>query len=81
VAGFWSDIGREQHLVVGQLWSSGYEPMPSTKGAVSYVLSETPPRLRAAATDRGEVLMVWEGALPGSGNTTQIIAQQVEVKE
>ena len=81
VAGFWTEIGREQQLVVGQLWSSGFEPMPNIKGAISYVLAETPPRLQAAATDRGEVLLVWEGALPGSGNTTQIISHQVEVKE
>ncbi|HUJ78737.1 MAG TPA: hypothetical protein VLY45_00320 [Nitrospiria bacterium] len=81
VAGFWSESGREQQLVVGRVWTSGFEPMPKMTGPVAYVLAETVPRLQAAATGRGEILVVWEGALPGSGTTTQIIAKQLEVKE
>jgi hypothetical protein len=81
VAGFWTESGRQQQLVLGQVWSSGFEPMLSQTGAISYVQAETAPRLQVAATGRGELLLVWAGALPGSGTVTQIISKQVEVKE
>jgi len=80
VVGAWSESGQEQQLVVGRVWSNGFEPTPSPTGPVSYVLGETVPRLQMAATGRGELLLVWGGPPPGSATATQIISKQVEVK-
>jgi len=81
VVGIWTDSGQEQQLVVGRVWSSGFEPMPSLTGPMMYIQTESAPRLQVAATGRGELLMVWAATLPGSGTSTQIISKQIEVKE
>jgi hypothetical protein len=80
MVGFWTENGRQQQLVLGRVWSSGFEPTLGQTGAVSYVLAEAGPRLQVAATGRGELLVVWAGALRGGGTTSQIISKQVEIK-
>jgi hypothetical protein len=81
VVGIWTERGREQQLVVGRVWTNGFEPMPSLIGPVMYIQTETAPSVQIAATGRGELLMVWAATLPGSGTSTQIVSKQVEVKE
>jgi hypothetical protein len=82
VVALWTEIGQGQHLLVGQYWPAGEERAADTgqaarapleqRGALTYVLSDLPPRLEAATTERGELLVVWPGRRPGGGNETQL---------
>jgi hypothetical protein len=79
--GLWTDNSQGQFLAVGRIWPNGFEPMPSLTGPVTYLQVDGVPRLRAAATDRGELLVVWEGLPAGGGSDTQIFSRQIAVKQ
>jgi hypothetical protein len=81
MAGVWTDNGQGQQLVVGRLWPGGFEPLPSLSGAVTYALGDTARRVRIAATDRGELLVVWAGLPAGSGAAEQVFYKQIVVKQ
>jgi hypothetical protein len=84
----WTELGTDQHLLLGRAWDGGVvstepsdrpvsHPLPGRTGAVSYVLLEAAPRLRAATTDRGELLVVWPGRRAGGALDTQIMMRLV----
>jgi hypothetical protein len=81
MVGFWTEIGQGQQLAVGRVWPNGFEPLPSLAGPVTYVQADSAPRLQAAATNRGELLVVWAGLSTGSGAVSQIFSRQIAVKE
>jgi hypothetical protein len=81
VVGVWTDNGQGQQLVLGRLWPGGFEPLPSVSGAMTYTLGDTARLVRTAATDRGELLVVWAGLPSGSGAAEQVFYKQIVVKQ
>jgi len=81
MTGVWTDQSQGQLMAVGRVWPGGFEPLPSLAGPVTYLQADGAPRLRAAATDRGELLVVWEGLPVGGGSITQIYSRQIAIKE